>query len=966
MSIFSLIGLLIFVLCGFLTIFISFYVDKKLYKFWSLFNGAICLWGLCIFLAGISKVEFISLMFWNFSFFFISLMPAIFLRFINVLTERTNNGLVRFCDFYALFSTFLVFGTNLFIKNGSFPYLDVPAYIKSTNLLSIWLLFFISLIGRILWSLLQFIKNEKGAKRIQASYIFWGAAVGFLGGVSVALPSYGLNIFPVGHIFVCVYALAVTFAIKGEYFKDRRMSPVKLLVPFFITILTIVGYCLVNFHLNLFALAGLLLGAACFTLAYVIFSYATQKMHNIWALFNLCIGIWGTGTFLVGISSRNENMALIGWKIAYVGVLLLPVFFYHMISIFCELRKNKFLSFIYWQAIFVLLINILTNTFIGKLEYVFNSFYYHRITWVYLFFFVIWIAIAIKSFYCLFRFIQTSEGLKRTQALYLFWGMLLGFAGGTSIVVPAFGILIYPYGHFFICIYAGICTYAIFRYQVMDISIAITRLGVFLIVYSLVLGLPVWLGFKLLGKGLWFLPVTCMGIFATAGPFIYLFIQKRAEDSLFREQRRYQATLRQASAGMGKIKDLKKLLSMIVYVLTQTVQIEHTLIYVYDEVQKCYVLGASDRRSGTSQFIISINEDSPLVRYLLRHKNLIVFEEIKQRAELNKELELAEIEKIIATFEGALVVPIFIDENLAAIIVMGRRESGKSYTEDDFAAFSNLANQTALAIENAEFYEKMKLTQQQLFQAEKMATIGTMADGLSHQINNRFHALGFIAGDALDTIQMNEGKELTRERMNEILEELKRGFTRVQENVVQGGEIVQGLLRYTRKGEAGFTAIDVDAVLKAALEMVQFKIKTHELKIVREYDLATMPKIKGNFTHLQEVFFNLIDNGYDAMMQRKNEKQEPGYQPTLIVRVLREDGHAEIIFEDNGIGVKDEDSKKLFTPFFTTKLSSKKGTGLGLYVIKKIVEDNHGGQVEMNSKYMQGTQIKLCLPIAIE
>ena len=85
----------------------------------------------------------------------------------------------------------------------------------------------------------------------------------------------------------------------------------------------------------------------------------------------------------------------------------------------------------------------------------------------------------------------------------------------------------------------------------------------------------------------------------------------------------------------------------------------------------------------------------------------------------------------------------------------------------------------------------------------------------------------------------------------------------------------------------------------------------------------------------------------------------------MIVRVFKEDNYARIVFEDNGMGVKDEDMHKLFTPFFTTKLSSKKGTGLGLYVIKKIVEDNHNGQVEMISKYMQGTQMKLRLPIAI-
>jgi C4-dicarboxylate-specific signal transduction histidine kinase len=295
---------------------------------------------------------------------------------------------------------------------------------------------------------------------------------------------------------------------------------------------------------------------------------------------------------------------------------------------------------------------------------------------------------------------------------------------------------------------------------------------------------------------------------------------------------------------------------------------------------------------------------------------------------------------------------------------MGQKASGKVYSEDDFAVFSILANQTALAIENAKFFEDIKWTQEQLFQAEKMATIGTMADGLSHQINNRFHALGFIAGDALDTIHLNQHEPMS-DKMKDIMAELVRAFVRVQENVVQGGEIVQGLLKYTRKGEIGFTAVDVDAAFQSGLEMARFKIKLGELNIVRDYDPASIPKIKGNFTQLQEVFFNLIDNGYDAMMQRKTEKKEPDYRPTLTVRVLKDDGFVQVILEDNGIGVKEEDSYKLFTPFFTTKLSSKKGTGLGLFVIKKIVEDNHGGQVEMVSKYMRGTEMKLRLPIAI-
>jgi signal transduction histidine kinase len=556
------------------------------------------------------------------------------------------------------------------------------------------------------------------------------------------------------------------------------------------------------------------------------------------------------------------------------------------------------------------------------------------------------------------RAIPKPDPIQSIKVKYVFLGSIVGVLSAMDFL-GNYGLGFPPLGFIFVLAYTLVFSYAIFKYRLMDIRLAISNTAIF-IGYALVLGVP----FYTYTLGSHLLALIVMLVLATSGPVMLLNLQRRVEDRLLQEQRRYQTTLRQASAGMGKIKDLKKLLSMIVYVLTNAIRIEHSLIYIYDEGKKQYILGAFKKKSGQSHFIHSIEEKSPLVQYLSNNKNPVIFEEVKQRSQDYKDLELAQITQIISSLEGDLVVPIFIDQNLIAIIIMGKKESGKVYSEDDLGVFSILANQTALAIENAKFYEDMKLTHEQLFQAEKMATIGTMADGLSHQINNRFHTLGFIAGDALDTIRLNQNDPMS-DKVKEVMAELVRAFERVQDNVVQGGEIVQGLLKYTRKGEAGFTAVDVPTVFKAAMEMAQFKIKTDQLKIIHDYDPSTIPKIKGNFTQLQEVFFNLIDNGYDAMMQRKNEAKEDLYQPTLIVHVLKEDGYMQIIFEDNGMGVKEEDVNKLFTPFFTTKLSSKKGTGLGLYVIKKIVEDNHGGTVEMVSKYMQGTQMKLRLPIAI-
>ena len=199
-----------------------------------------------------------------------------------------------------------------------------------------------------------------------------------------------------------------------------------------------------------------------------------------------------------------------------------------------------------------------------------------------------------------------------------------------------------------------------------------------------------------------------------------------------------------------------------------------------------------------------------------------------------------------------------------------------------------------------------------------------------------------------------------------IATEICYGLERILENVRQGGEIVRGLLKYSRHTDEGFAPCNIDQVLTSAKEMTQFKIKDSQMTLVRDYDPGMIPEVKGNFTQLQEVFFNLIDNAYDAMAQRKIDLAEEGFHPQLSVQVMPgEVNTVLVIFRDNGIGVREEDRHKLFTPFFTTKATSKKGTGLGLYVIRKIVEENHGGRVEAVSQYRRGTEFRLVLPAVI-
>jgi signal transduction histidine kinase len=493
----------------------------------------------------------------------------------------------------------------------------------------------------------------------------------------------------------------------------------------------------------------------------------------------------------------------------------------------------------------------------------------------------------------------------------------------------------------------------------MDTSLALTRGGIFLFIYTLVLGIPIWVGFKLLGVGQWLIPVSIMAVCATVGPFAFLYIQKKTEDALHQEQRSYQTTLRKASMGMGQVKDLKRLLNLIIHIVTRAVRINHCSIYLLHRDSKQYVLKASKGTNTAENFNV-IPGDSLLIEELYKHKNPIVCEESKQKAMDFKDPHSKAIEALASVLNAALIIPSFIDDWLIAIFVLGKKRSGRLFSHDDLIVFSILANQSALAIENAQFCEDMKKTHEQLFKAEKMATIGTMADGLSHQINNRLHAMGFIAGDALDSIKLKK-ENIALPDAKALVEEVQYALERIEDNVKRGGEIVEGLLKYTRKGEEGFSAVNLDQLVNASIEMVKYKIKLTDIDIVRNYN--GVPQIHGNFTQLQEVFFNLIYNAYDAMMQRKTELGEDGYNPQLDISASVINGKLDILFHDNGIGVRKEDTEKIFTPFFTTKLSSKKGTGLGLYVIRQIIEENHGGIVKFTSEYKVGSQMEITLPV---
>jgi signal transduction histidine kinase len=700
------------------------------------------------------------------------------------------------------------------------------------------------------------------------------------------------------------------------------------------------------------------------------FIYGKSKLHRLWAVFNISVAVWGLGCFLAAIANTHQK-AFFAWKIALIGGVFISTTFYHTVCTFCNIKRRTLLIVFYLiDACFVILMLLKTEALLSNQVRSYHNIFYFKTTPIYLISLIGWLSVAILGLFELYKLSASTKGIKHIQTLYFFTGSLIGFIGGTSIHLPLIGLPVYPIGNFGVAIYAILATYAILKYRLLDIKVAITRTGLFVGIYTLILGLPFALAayfkdhlIENLGPHWWTAPLGLMAAMATVGPFVYIYFQKRAEAALLREQRRYQDSLKHAAVGMTRIRNLRKLLSLIAHIVTKTVRVSFAAVYLLDEEKEKFVLQVSRDRGGTEP-TSEISAYIPLIHVLTIKRQPLVYEEVKRQMQDSHDKVMKGLEENMRQLNAAVVIPSFLDHTLIGLIVLGEKLSGQMYTPDDLTVFEVLASQAALAIENAQFYEEAKEMQAQIGQAEKMATIGTMADGLSHQINNRFYALSLIAGDTIDTIKLTDTARCSPE-IQEMIKQINSALERIQVNVMQGGEVVKGILKYTRKGDEGMEALTIDQIIDGTILMVQYKVKLGEIDIIRDYPKDT-PKLKANLVQMQEVFFNFIDNAYDSIVERKTLLKEPGYRGKIVVsaRKSNTDNIIEITISDNGMGVRQEDIKKIFTPFFTTKVSSRKGTGLGLYVIRNIITESHNGKINFSSEYKRGTKFILELPIA--
>lgn len=250
-------------------------------------------------------------------------------------------------------------------------------------------------------------------------------------------------------------------------------------------------------------------------------------------------------------------------------------------------------------------------------------------------------------------------------------------------------------------------------------------------------------------------------------------------------------------------------------------------------------------------------------------------------------------------------------------------------------------NETLLrTVKNALKMREAQLDDQQL---KGYSSLENFFPFLAHEIRNPLHAIG----GALTIIQR-------RSDLKDGL--LAQSIKIIQEEIQHLNNFVQECLDFVRPPtKKNLGEVDINEVISIVINIVShiFQDLSPKIAMTTQMD-AQLPKVHANYEEIKQVFLNIARNAFEAMAEGGEFTVKTSYNPEL------NPGWVEIVFVDNGLGMKEENKKYLFSPFYTTKL---RGTGLGLTICHRIIVERHHGKIRIESTEGKGTTVTVELPV---
>jgi signal transduction histidine kinase/tetratricopeptide (TPR) repeat protein len=322
-----------------------------------------------------------------------------------------------------------------------------------------------------------------------------------------------------------------------------------------------------------------------------------------------------------------------------------------------------------------------------------------------------------------------------------------------------------------------------------------------------------------------------------------------------------------------------------------------------------------------------------------------------------------------------IYLPLKIKERILGVITVQSFEKN-AYSDYHLFMLRNIAIYTAIALENAEAYEKLnqtltslKKTQTQLIQAEKMASLGELTAGIAHEIQNPLNFVNNFSEVNAELIEEME-QEIDKgnfKEVKEITQVIKENAQKINHHGKRADAIVKGMLQHSRSssGQKELTDINIlaDEYLRLSYHGLRAKDKSFNATFKTDFD-EKIQKVNVVPQDIGRVILNLLTNAFYSVTEKKKQLNG-GYEPTVSVSTRMVADKIEMKVKDNGVGIPQKVLDKIYQPFFTTKPGGQ-GTGLGLSLSYEIITKGHGGEMLVDTKEGEFAEFTILIPTSLQ
>ena len=698
--------------------------------------------------------------------------------------------------------------------------------------------------------------------------------------------------------------------------------------------------------MSLYSIPPLITGILALFLSFFVISRNPKSIVNVtFSGVCLCTAYWqGTWTLLFNVNDADLALFLI--RIGYSGIIFIPVVFFHFIAMFTNMGDPRLVAVFYTLGAGFLFTLWFSDLFVSG-AYSFAWGFYPKAGPAHPLFLISLIIMLLRALFLLrlYRKQVALHPIKVNQTNYVAVSTVI-YSFSASDFVVNYGVNFYPIGFIFTTAYTIIIAYAIIQYRLLDINLLIKKTLVYASLLAALLipcyGLVVLAEKMRFGRIDYLFSLVILALFIVVG-FLFPKLRFMTEDALervlFKKRIDYRETLLRSSKEMVSIVDIEQLSDRLVRTVARVLGIQTASLYLLEEVKGSYHLAATTGLKSDEYLEATIVRDDQLIQHLQQIAAGVVREEL-QLSHSSKSGQVAA--ERMGQLGAEVSVPIVSKEKLIGVLNLGHKEGKEIYSTEDIELLSTLANQAAIAIENARLYENLKQSQNTLRRADRLSSLGLLTAGLAHEIRNPLVAIRTFT-------------QLLPERYDDA--EFREGFQGLAlKEVDRICGLINDLLSFARPSRPNVAQEDINDIVEGIARILESQAKEKGVEIARDFG-ADLPKVWIDREQMKQVFMNLILNAIQAMKEggsiyvstRQITKSEVGQSARFVQVEVR----------DTGVGIPEENLDHIFDPFFTSK---DEGSGLGLSISHQIVQE-HGGYVTVESKIGKGTSFFVNIPI---